>query len=166
MEYLVRMFYLNKMPKSRVFGFTLIELLIVVAIIAILSTLLMVNFIAVRQRGRDAERKSNLRQIQSALELYRADENSYTLTLGNCSSGTSLGSSSCSTIYLKKLPKDPNGSSYYNNGNYYYTSDGSTYSLVACIENISDKDSNITQTPPAGAPATCSSGYYYVLQNP
>ena len=147
-------------------GVTLIELLIGVAIISILSTLLMVNFIAVRQRGRDAERKSNLRQVQSALELYRADQDDYTLTLANCGSGASLGSPTCSTIYMNKLPKDPNGSSYYNGGSYYYTSDGIAYSLVACIENISDKDSNITQAPPAGAPTDCSSGYYYVLQNP
>jgi general secretion pathway protein G len=147
-------------------GFTLIELLIVVAIISILSTLLMVNFIAVRQRGRDAERKSNLRQVQSALELYRADQDTYTLVLANCNSGTGLGSPTCSTIYMNKLPKDPNGGSYYNSGNYYYTTDGTTYSLVACVENTADKDSNITQTPPSGAPTDCSSGFYYVLQNP
>ena len=54
-------------------GFTLVELLIVVAIIGILSTLLMANFIGVRQRARDAQRKADLRQIQSALELYRSD---------------------------------------------------------------------------------------------
>lgn len=147
-------------------GFTLIELLIVVAIIAILSTLLMVNFIAVRQRGKDAQRKGDLRQIQSALELYRADQSGYPATLGNCSSGTRLGNPACSTIYIQKLPKDPNGSSYYNSGAYYYISDGSTYSLSGCIENTSDKDSNITQNPPSGSPNNCTSNYYYVLQNP
>src|SRR3989344_2658268 len=90
-------------------GFSLIELLIVVAIISILSTLLMVNFIAVRQRGRDAERKSNLRQIQSALELYRADEDSYPPPADN-TVGECIGNpSDCTgTVYMKKVPVDPN----------------------------------------------------------
>src|SRR3989344_8609229 len=103
-------------------GFTLIELLIVVAIISILSTLLMVNFIAVRQRGRDAERKSGLRQIQSALELYRADEDTYPLPSNN-TVGSCIGNpSDCTgTVYMKKVPADPNKdpndpTSWYNGG--------------------------------------------------
>lgn len=155
-------------------GFTLIELLIVVAIISILSTLLMINFIAVRQRGRDAQRKSDLRQLQSALELYRADQDSYPQansnnSIGNCNntpSVTSIGSTDCSTIYMQKVPIDPNGSSYYNGGNYFYSSDGVTYTIASCVENATDQDSNISQTAPAGSSGTCSSGHYYVLQNP
>ena len=61
-------------------GFTLVELLIVIAIIGVLSALLMANFIGVRQRARDAQRKSDLRQMQSALELYRSDLGLYPTT--------------------------------------------------------------------------------------
>lgn len=152
-------------------GFTLIELLIVVAIISILSTLLMVNFIAVRQRGRDAQRKSDLRQVQSALELYRADQNTYPASntnnaVGNCNSSASIGSEACDTIYMKTVPSDPIGSTYYNSGNYFYSSDGSTYTLASCIENKSDKDSNVKNTAPEESTSECSSGYYYVLTNP
>ncbi|MDP2672104.1 MAG: type II secretion system protein, partial [Candidatus Daviesbacteria bacterium] len=50
-------------------GFTLIELLVAIAIIGILSSFLLSNFVGVRQRARDGVRKSDLRQIQSALEL-------------------------------------------------------------------------------------------------
>ena len=146
-------------------GFTLIELLVVIAIISILSTLLMVNFIAVRQRGRDAERKSDLRQIQSALELYRADQDSYPTSLANCNSGASIGDEACSTIYMQKIPTDPNGSSYYNGGSFWYQSNGSTYTLVACIENTNDQDQNAQSSAPNNAPADCT-GLYYVLQNP
>lgn len=151
-------------------GFTLVELLIVVAIIAILSTLLMVNFIGIRQRARDAERKSSLRQIQSAFELYRADQNSYPTALGTCI-GVPDCTNTANAIYMKNVPTDPNGSSWYNSGNYYYyTPDsGGTYYLVACLENTSDKDQNATATLPSGisgSPGNCSSNFYYVLQNP
>ncbi|MBI2195693.1 MAG: type II secretion system protein [Candidatus Levybacteria bacterium] len=76
-------------------GFTLVELLIVIAIIGVLTTLLMANFIGVRQRARDAQRKSDLRQIQSALELYRSDQGSYPQILPNCQN--SIKSPDCLT---------------------------------------------------------------------
>src|SRR5579872_5421721 len=58
-------------------GFTLIELLIVLAIIGVLTGLLLANFIGVRERARDAQRKSDVKQIQTALELYRQDNGTY-----------------------------------------------------------------------------------------
>jgi general secretion pathway protein G len=56
-------------------GFTLIELLVVIAIIGMLSALLVPNFMGARERARDAQRKSDLKQIQKALEMYRQDQN-------------------------------------------------------------------------------------------
>src|ERR1035437_6668602 len=98
------------MMKSQNFkkGFTLIELLIVISIIGVLTTLLMANFVGVRQRARDAQRKSDLRQIQSALELFRSDQGLYPTTLPNCNS--SIKSPDCSTSnYMTKVPMDPMG---------------------------------------------------------
>jgi general secretion pathway protein G len=57
-------------------GFTLIELLVVIAIIGMLSALLVPNFMGARERARDAQRKSDLKQIQKALEMYRQDQTS------------------------------------------------------------------------------------------
>ncbi len=51
-------------------GFTLIELLVVIAIIAILSTVVMAGLNSARSKSRDAKRLSDIKQIQSALELY------------------------------------------------------------------------------------------------
>src|SRR5665811_326922 len=106
-------------------GFTLIELLIVVAIIGVLATLLMSNFVGVRQRGRDAERKSDLRQMQSALEMYRADNGLYPLTAAFPACGTSFtyDDGGNVTTYMQKVPCDP-----VNSGSLVltYTSDGST----------------------------------------
>ncbi len=50
-------------------GFTLIELLVVIAIIALLSTIAGVALNSARQKGRDAKRVADIRQIQTALEL-------------------------------------------------------------------------------------------------
>lgn len=156
-------------------GFTLIELLIVISIIGVLATLLLVNFVGVRQRARDGQRKSNLSQIQSALELYRADVGSYPsagasnrLNATACSSGSS-GLSSGGTVYIAKIPCDPLSGLSYNSGDYYYSSGGSTYTLGACIENGSDQNQNITSSSPGGSgtcPTTGSTPKYYVITNP
>ncbi|MEX2007566.1 MAG: prepilin-type N-terminal cleavage/methylation domain-containing protein [Candidatus Levyibacteriota bacterium] len=142
-------------------GFTLVELLIVIVIIGALTTLLMANFIGVRQRARDAQRKSDLRQIQSALELYRSDQGSYSQILPNCQS--SIKSPDCATsTYMQTVPKDPMGSSYYNSGNYFFSSNGTVYTLGVCLENKSDSQG--AGTSPGGS--GCSSDFYYVLNNP
>ena len=51
-------------------GFTLIELLVVIAIIAILSTVVMAGLNSARSKARDARRLSDIKEIQSALNLY------------------------------------------------------------------------------------------------
>ena len=51
-------------------GYTLIEMLIVVSIVALLSGAILASVRNGRIRARDAKRKSDLRQIQTALALY------------------------------------------------------------------------------------------------
>src|SRR3990167_1117674 len=58
-------------------GFTLIELLVVIAIIGILSTLAVVSLGNARQRARDSKRVSDIRNTQTALEIYYTDRSSY-----------------------------------------------------------------------------------------
>ncbi|MEK7559175.1 MAG: prepilin-type N-terminal cleavage/methylation domain-containing protein [Patescibacteria group bacterium] len=155
-------------------GFTLIELLIVIVIIGVLSAILMANFVGVRQRARDAQRKSDLRQIQSALELYRADVGNYPLA------SPGIYSTSCPTsgpfitaAYMQKVPCDssPNGSTYApygttpnSAGNYIYTAglsgNNNTYYLYACLENTNDNDPNIISG------TECGSRDIYRLSNP
>jgi general secretion pathway protein G len=127
----------------------------------------MANFIGVRQRARDAQRKSDLRQVQAALEIYRSDIGSYPSVLKNCGSALGnigSGSPDCSTTYMQKIPGDSSGSSYYNGGDYVYQSvDNVTYVLGACLENSGDSQATINNP---GGSGTCSSGKYYVLNNP
>lgn len=124
-------------------GFTLIELLIVVVIIGILVTLITANFVGVRQRGRDAQRKSDLGQIKSALEIYRADIGCYAGSIPTCGQPFTSGTST----YMQKVPCDP------LSGGYTYTpSSGScvpSYTLVACLENTNDSARDATDSCPA-----------------
>ncbi len=157
----------NKIIKN-IKGFTLVELLIVIAIIGVLSALLMANFVGVRQRARDAQRKSDLRQVQSALELYRSDLGLYPTTQNgpDCDAALSSGT----TTYMTKVPCDPTNTSFYS-GSYYYYSDGSVYYLVACLENSSDSQAKATtdseyQAVPSINNTGCSSNRFYIVSSP
>lgn len=136
-------------------GFTLVELLVVVAVIGILSTLLTANFIGVRQRGRDSQRKSNVRQIQSALELYRADQSGYPTSLPAC--GSSFTSTDGRNTYMQKIPCDPSGGSYT-----YSSPDSTRYTVIACLENSNDSDKDSTNV----APCNGTTNFSYTLTNP
>lgn len=144
--------------KQTSYGFSLLELLIVISIIGILAGLLMVNFVNIRQRGRDAQRKSNLRQIQAALELYRSDIGSYPTSLS--SSATTCGPGSWmtanGTTYMSTIPCDPNG------GAYFYSGGASAYILAACLENANDSDG--TTQVPSGYTGSCT--FFFTVVNP
>ncbi len=51
-------------------GFTLVELLVVIAIIGILATLAIVALQQARQNARDSKRVADIKQMQTALELF------------------------------------------------------------------------------------------------
>ncbi len=139
-------------------GFTLIELLVVIAIIGILSTLLLANFNAARERARDAQRKHDIDQIVKALEIYKNDQviPSYPATDSFPTCGSALQNGG--QTYMAKVPCDP-----LNTGSYVYTytrgaDDVLTYTIVACLENAADKDKDTINT--------CSQGYSYTRTNP
>jgi prepilin-type N-terminal cleavage/methylation domain-containing protein len=118
-------------------GFTLIEILIVVAIIAILSSVVLVGLGPTQQSGRDARRLSDLHEIQTGLELYYSKCGFYPGN-ANCVSSTSVGYSGMSSaltgsgIGVSSVPQDPTAGH-----TYYYGTDnvGSSYLLMAILEN-------------------------------
>lgn len=128
-------------------GFTLIELLIVISIIGIFSGFLFVSFAGVRERGRDAQRKNDLRQIKNALRLYYNDYQSYPedqngVILGCGSNGQAACAwganfSAGSTNYMV-LPTDP-----INTGEHVYlygqlNGESDSFTLTAVLENLAD----------------------------
>lgn len=143
-------------------GFTLIEVLVVVAIIGVLASLVVANVLGVRQRGRDAQRKSDLRQIQAALELYRADQGAYPASLpATCNSAFTGGGNT----YLSKTPCDPlstTSTSY----RYTYTPGAApinTYTLKACLENTSDPQKD---NPTVACTIGAVNGVTFSVSNP
>lgn len=126
-------------------GYTLVELLVVISVMSILMGFVISNLLGGRIRARDAQRKSDLREIQSALEMYRADLGNYPLT-ANFPACTSSPNSlvNGSTTYMVKIPCDP----LKTTTSYTYTASGTcgtgacSYTLDACLENVNDQDSH------------------------
>ena len=137
------------MKKNNQKGFTLIELLVVIAIIGLLSTLAVVSLNNARTKSRDARRVADVKQVQTALELYFTDVSLYpTNTVsgtaesieGNCIStgGGALAACSGAVTYMGQIPTNPgpNGSAYT-----YLATDvggtsvvGSSYTLTYTLE--------------------------------
>lgn len=108
-------------------GFTLIELLVVIAIIGLLSTLAVVSLNNARQKSRDAKRVSDIKQVQTALELYYNDHNGYPATLGTSIVGASTAGS---VTYMAAVPTNPSP----NGSTYTYSGAPSTYTLTYTLE--------------------------------
>jgi len=79
-------------------GFTLIELLVVIAIIGLLSTLAVVALNSARAKARDAKRVADVKQVQTALELYYNDANGYPGIIGGGASHV-LGIDTTNCLY-------------------------------------------------------------------
>jgi len=121
-------------------GFTLIELLVVIAIIGLLSTLAVVSLNSARQKSRDAKRVADIKQVQTALELYFQDQSGYpveatAVTLGSatekCLDNTGwVATCGTGTVYMGLVPANPTP----NGAAYSYTGSASTYAITFTLE--------------------------------
>lgn len=132
-------------------GFTLIELLVVLGIIGVLAGIVYASFSEARMAARDDVRKTELRELQLALELYKAQYGRYPAACGNAVDvwrgnvpGPDTGVSfACGPDYIighaagvnfvpdfiSSLPTDPNS---FRNRGYLYRVDagGTAYKLL------------------------------------
>lgn len=160
-------------------GFTLIEVLIVVAIIAILSSVVLVGLGPTQRAGRDARRVSDLRQTQNGLELYYNRCGYYpgttVMSSGSCTGYTSrntwsgmIDALTGSSLGISTMPQDPTAGH-----TYYYASNGSSYVIAAVLEDVNNAAfSNYTgpsvtgfsfgDLPPSGVTLDCDAPVYCV----
>lgn len=147
-------------------GFTLVELLVVIGIITMITALLFPNFMGARLRARDSQRKTDLKQIQGALELYKLDQippaypsgNFAASMCGKCWSATPGQQTTCpaGNVYMRKFSCDPGSN---NPTPYIYTRDASdilSYSLTGCLENLVDPDRDPTPVAACVTPGYAS----------
>lgn len=113
----------------------------VIAIIALLSTLSVVALGGARTKARDARRLSDVKQIQTALEMYLDSSGIYpaSLTVGAPLSYGGL-------VFLAKVPSDPISSNQYV---YAQTDSGQSYTLDFILEtkSASYEPGNYQATP-------------------
>lgn len=122
-------------------GFTFVKLLMAVVVIGVLTsaTIVFVNPVAQIQKANDAKRKSDLAQIQKALETFYQSNGKYPATTAIASlpnysiiglDGNVVSWGSAWEPYMDTLPKDPNSSKNYV---YISTSSGQTYYIYASL---------------------------------
>jgi prepilin-type N-terminal cleavage/methylation domain-containing protein len=84
------------MQKSK--GFTIIELLVVVAIIAVLTGIVLVNVTAYISRGRDAAARGNLASMLTNGAVFYDTNSNFTNFIGaNATSGNYAAAAACTT---------------------------------------------------------------------
>lgn len=111
-------------------------------VLAALAALIMTNYPATQRRARDTRRKSDIKQYQTALELYNNNNNSYPVW----PSGNLATSAHCATLGITACPNDPQAPTQ----NYGASSTATQYVLWARLQQ------------PASTPPTyfilCSNG--------
>ncbi len=119
--------------RNRSRGFTLIEIMVVVVILAVLGALVVPRILQNVDKARVVRARSDIRAIETALDLYRLDNYKYPTTEQGLEALVKKPADPTLTNYrdggyLKSVPKDPWGNPY------HYTSpgaDGQPYDIIS-----------------------------------
>jgi general secretion pathway protein G len=104
--------------RNRSRGFTLIEIMVVVVILAVLGALVVPRVLENVDKARVARAQSDIRAIETALDLYRLDNYKYPTTDQGLEALVKKPPDPSLTNYreggyLKAVPKDPWGNPYH-----------------------------------------------------
>ncbi len=109
-------YILHFMRTRSISAFTLIELLIVVAIIGILAAIAVPNFLNAQMRAKVTRVEADFKQLSTALESYRIDNNNYPVAhlidqkIASGTAATRFYALSTPVAYINFYPDDPFGS--------------------------------------------------------
>lgn len=158
-------------------GYTLVEIVIVIGIVAVLATIIWGAADAYRKKARDTERRSELKQIELALRMYKDSYGRYpaegcgaTGLWASPGPGTATWYVSCDDYIpgltpsiMNTLPSDPNETNANSGYMYRVSPDGMNYKVLA-HNTVESKVINIGE-PMARCPSTCSiTTYTYCTQ--
>ena len=121
----------------KIAGFTLVELLVVAGVLAALGTLVMISFTGARSSARDTQRKSDIKQYQTALEQFANRNNSLYPGTNDTIINTGGGNTLCGYVELTSCSTDPEGTDHYEysaNGSAGGTASATQYVLWARLE--------------------------------
>lgn len=142
-------------------GFTIIELLLVIVLIGVLAGIVMLSLGDQTGKARDAKRKSDVKAVQNALQLYYNHFGNFPNNVGGsirgCGSG---GTSACtwgsefsanSNVYMAQLPSDPSCEMPECPSEYRYTRNTvDSYSITSCLEFEQDPECTTGTVCPSG----------------
>ncbi len=100
-------------------GFSLVELIAVIGILALLASVVLFNLQEAKKNARDAQRLSDLQQIQLALRVYKDTHGNYPSYDAGDKIGDSVGFDVDVAEYLSSTIKDPLNTGTFA---YYYDS--------------------------------------------
>jgi uncharacterized protein (TIGR02145 family)/prepilin-type N-terminal cleavage/methylation domain-containing protein len=146
-------------------AFTLIELLVVIAIIGILATISVIVLQNARAKSRDAKRAGDMKQVQTAMELFFNDKGRYPTASEWLTGQIFSTTTEATTTYMQIIPAaatPADGACTTNQNTFSYTQNeaGNSYSVSFCLGGTTG---NLTPGPKCLTPGgmldvDCSSG--------
>jgi uncharacterized protein (TIGR02145 family)/prepilin-type N-terminal cleavage/methylation domain-containing protein len=140
------------MIKARKKAFTIIELLVVIAIIGVMASIAIIAIQNSRQNAREAKRVADVKQMQTALELYFNEVGEYPAS-SSVTSSIYYGDN----IYMASLPQSPtpnDGDCSLEENQYVYSEEGeenNSYSIAFCLGKSSgDLLAGLKEARPSG----------------
>lgn len=154
------------MNKDRA-GFTIVELLIVIVVIGILAAITIVSYRGIQERATFTSLKSDLRSLNTAVQLYHANTGSYPSTNDAWSGDNQTINDSfipgLVPAYISKTPQVPSHSGV--RPTFLYRSNGTGYKLLYILNNGETLPTSHTTDNPLLDPARLTRAWGYFTED-